>query len=114
MRTVALMLREVLRDADEQGRVQVSGKHLPDDVMRDLVQQTYLYALEHADESSDGWLVFREGIASWWCREAGLPKGDFGRLYKLRTDVVKRLEAERLAQRRNPRSVPLYVRREAA
>lgn len=114
MRPVADLLRTALRIGDEQGRVQVKGEHLPDDVMADLVTQTHLYALEHADEAADGWLVFREGIASWWCQAAGLPKGDFDRLYKLRTDVVKRLEAKGLAQRRHPRSVPLYVRREAA
>jgi hypothetical protein len=111
MRPVADLLREALRDADEQGRVQVNGGHLTDDAMADLVAQTYRYALEHADESSDGWLVFRGGIASWWCQEADLPIGDFDRLYKLRTDVVKRLTDQRLAYRRSPRSVPLYVRR---
>lgn len=68
MRPVADLLRTALRIGDEQGRVQVKGEHLPDDVMADLVTQTHLYALEHADETVDGWLVFHESIASWRAR----------------------------------------------
>ena len=92
MQPVEDLLREALRNGDEQGRAQVRGRHLPDDLMADLAEQTHLYALEHAaDPTPDGWLVFRDGIGSWWCHAAGLTDEQFRRLYMLRADVVKRL-----------------------
>jgi hypothetical protein len=112
MRLVKDLLREALRNGDEQGRAQVRGRHLPDGLIADLAKQTHLYALEHAaDATPDGWLIFREGIASWWCRAADLTDEEFRRLYMLRADVVKRLTEQGLACRRHPRATPLYVRR---
>jgi hypothetical protein len=112
MQPVEDLLREALRNGDEHGRAQVRGRHLPDDLMADLAEQTHLYALEHAaDPTPDGWLVFRDGIGSWWCQAAGLTDEQFRRLYMLRADVVKRLTEQGLAYRRNPRATPLYVRR---
>jgi|ERR1039457_984773 hypothetical protein len=114
MQPVADLLRGALRRGDEQGRAQIRSQHLPHDVVADLVRQTYHYALEHAaGDSSGGWLIFREGIASWWCEEAGLTDDEFGRLFHLRTDVVKLLTEQGLAERRHPRSTLLYVRRDA-
>src|SRR5690349_1347790 len=83
--------------------LQVRGRHLRDDLMAELAKQTHLYALEHAaDPTPDGWLIFREGIASWWCQAADLTDEEFGRLYMLRTDVVQRLTEQGLAYRRHP------------
>ncbi len=115
MQSVADLLRRALREGDEQGRTLIRSQHLPDDVMADLAKQTHQYALEHpAGDSSDGSLVFRGGIGPWWCEEAGLTDDEFRRLYKLLTDVVKRLTEQGLAYRRPPHSTWLYVRRDAA
>lgn len=115
MRSVADLLRRALQIGDEGGRVQIRLQHLPDDVGADLVNQTHQYALAHATgDSTDGWLTFRGGIERWWCEAAGLTKAEFGRLFHLRTDVVKRLTDQGLACRRHPRSTLLYVRRDAA
>lgn len=92
MQPVADLLPEALRNGDEQGRAQVRGRHLPDNLMADLAKQTHLFALEHAaDPTPDGWLIFREGIGSWWCQAADLTDEEFRRLYMLRADVVKQL-----------------------
>lgn len=115
MQPVADLLREALREGDEDGRTQIRSQHLREDDVADLVKQTHQYALEHAaGDSSGGWLIFREGIASWWCEEAGLTDDEFGRLFKLRTDVVKLLTEQGLAERRHAQSTLLYVRRDAA
>jgi hypothetical protein len=115
MRPVADLLREALREGDEQGRTQIRGQHLRDDVLADLAKQTHLHALKHAaEDSSDGWLIFREGIQPWWRAEAGLTQDECGRLFHLRTDVVKRLTEQGLASRRHPRSTSLYVRYDAS
>jgi hypothetical protein len=115
MQSVADLLRGVLREGDEQGRTQIRSRHLRDDVPADLVKQTHQYALEHATRgSSDGSLIFRDGIAPWWREVADLTDDEFRRLYMLRSDVVKRLTEQRLACRRDPRSTLLYVRRDAA
>lgn len=112
MQSVEDLLREALREGDEQGRTQIRSHHLRDDVVADLVEQTYQYALDHAaGGSSDGLLIFREGIAPWWREAAGLTDDEFRRLYMLRADVVKRLTEQGMAYRRNPRSTLLYVRR---
>lgn len=108
---VANLLHEALGIGDDLGLAQIRGRHLPGDVMAALVTQTHAYALAHAEaDTSDGWLVFREGILPWW-REAGdLTDHDEGRIFHLRTDVVKQLTDQGLAYRRHPRSTPLYVR----
>jgi hypothetical protein len=54
MQLVEDLLREALRNGDEQGRAQVRGRHLPDDLMADLAKQTHLYALEHAADPTPG------------------------------------------------------------
>jgi hypothetical protein len=114
MQPVADLLRGALRKGDEAGRTQIRSQHLPAEVLGDLAKQTHQYALEHASgDSSDGWLIFREGIAHWWCEAADLTDAEFGRLYMLRADVVKQLTEQGLACRRNPRSTLLYVRRDA-
>jgi hypothetical protein len=113
MRPVADLLREALRHGDEQRRIQVLGKHLPEGLFADLAAQTHRYALEHAEDAGGGWLIFKEGIYGWWTREGGLADSDFSRLFKLRTDVIKRLMDQGLAKRRRPQSVPFYVRRKA-
>jgi hypothetical protein len=113
MRQIADLLREALRHGDEQGRIQIRGKHLPEHLFADLTAQTHRYALEHAEDAGEGWLTFKEGIEGWWTRAGDLANGEFNRLYKLRTDVVKRLTDERLACRPNPRSTWLHVRRAA-
>ena len=115
MQPIATLLRGVLRIGDEQGRAQIRSQHLPDSVVADLVKQTHEYVLTHAAEDSpDGWLIFRGGIEPWWCEAANLTKGEFGRLFHLRTDVIKLLTKQGLAYRRHPRSTLLYVRRDAA
>jgi hypothetical protein len=114
MRPVADLLREALRHGDEQGRIQILGKHLPEGLFADLAAQTHRYALEHAEDAGDGWLIFKEGIYGWWTREGGLADSDFSRLFHLRTDVIKRLTDQGLAKRPHPQSVPFYVRRKAA
>jgi hypothetical protein len=115
MQSVADLLRRALREGDEQGRTLVRSQHLPDDVMADLAKQTHQYALEHtAGDSSDGWLVFRAGLTPWWCEAAGLTQDEIERLYKLLTDVVKRLTEQGLAYRPHPQSTWLYVRHDAA
>ena len=113
MRSVADLLREVLRHGDEQGLTQILGKHLPERLFADLAAETHRHALEHAEDAGDGWLIFKEGIQGWWTREGGLAESEFGRLFHLRTDVVKRLTDTGLAKRPNPGSVPFYVRRKA-
>lgn len=114
MRPVADLLREVLRHGDEQGRTNILGKHLPEGLFADLAAQTHRYALEHAEDAGDGWLIFKEGIYGWWTREGGLADSESSRLFPgLRTDVVKRLTDRGLAKRRYPQSVPFYVRRKA-
>jgi hypothetical protein len=103
MQPVADLLRRALREGDERGLTLIRSQHLPDDVMADLAKQTHQHALDNAaGDSSDGWLVFREGIGPWWCEAAGLTDDEFRRLYKLLTDVVKRLTEQRLAYRRPP------------
>lgn len=111
MRQIADVLREVLRHGDEQGRAQVRARHLPERLLDDLARQTHLYAIEHAGDAGEGWLVFGEGIEGWWTRAGNLADGQFKRLYMLRADVVKRLTEQGLACRPNPRSTLLYVRR---
>jgi hypothetical protein len=113
MRPVADLLREALRHGDEQRRVQIRGKHLPEGLFADLAAQTHRYALKQAEDAGDGWLIFKEGIYGWWTGKEGLPDSDFSRLYKLRTDVIKRLTDQGLAKRRHPQSVPFSVRRKA-
>ena len=111
MQSVADLLHRALQIGDEGGRVQIRLQHLPDDVGADLVKQTHAYALAHvAGDSPDGWLIFREGIEPWWCDAACLSKAEFRRLFRLRTDVVKRLTDQGLASRQHPRSTLLYVR----
>jgi hypothetical protein len=110
MRQIADLLREALRHGDAQGRTQIRGEHLPERLFAELVVQTHRYALEHADDAGEGWLIFKEGIEGWWSRAGRLADGEFGRLYKLRTDVVKRLTEQGLACRPNPRSTLLRVR----
>jgi hypothetical protein len=67
-------------------------RNLPDDLVHDLETQTHEYALAHATPGSpEGWLIFGDGIESWWTEAAGLTRPEFGRLFHLRTDVVKRL-----------------------
>jgi hypothetical protein len=115
MQSVADLLRRALREGDEQGRTLVRSQHLPDDVMADLAKQTHQYALEHAaGDSSDGWLVCRDGFGRWWCEAAGLTQDEIERLYQLLTDVVKRLTEQDLAYRPHPHSTWLYVRHDAA
>lgn len=111
MRQIAVLLREALRHGDEQGRTQILGKHLPEHLFADLAAQTHRHALEHAEDSGGGWLIFREGIGGWWIRAGDLTDGEFNRLYMLRADVVKHLTAQGLAYRGNPRSTLLHVRR---
>lgn len=114
MQPIADLLRDALREGDEQGRTQIRSRHLPGDIVAELAKQTYQHVLNHAaGESSDGWLIFRGGIEAWWRDEAGLTKGEFSRLFHLRTDIVKRLTEEGLACRSRPRSNLLYVRRDA-
>ena len=115
MQPVADLLRRALREGDEQGRTQIRSHHLPDDLVADLAKQTHQHALKHAaGDSSDGWLVFRDGIEPWWRKAAGLTDDEFTQLYKLVTDVVKRLTEQGLAERRPPHSRLLCVRRDAA
>jgi hypothetical protein len=115
MQPVADLLRRALREGDERGRTLVRGQHRPEYVMADLAKQTHQYALEHAaGDSSDGWLVFRGGITSWWREAAGLTDDEIRRLYKLVTDVGKRLTEQGLAYRPYPQSTWLYVRHYAA
>jgi len=111
MRDIADLLREALRHGDEQGRTQIRGKDLPEYLFADLAAQTHRYALEHAEDAGEGWLIFREGISGWWTRAGDLAHGEFSRLYMLRADVVKRLTEQGLACRPNPRSTLLHVRR---
>jgi len=92
-----------------------TGQHLPDDLVDDLAKQTHQHALEYAaEDSSDGRLIFRGGIGPWWCEAAGLTDDEFRRLYKLLTDVVKRLTEQGLAYRPYPQSTWLYVRHDPA
>jgi hypothetical protein len=115
MQPVTDLLRRALREGDEQGLTLIRSQHLPDDLVADLAKQTHQYALEHAaGDSSDGWLVFQDGIGPWWCEAAGLTDDESRRLYKLLTDVVKRLTEQRLAYRRPPHSKLLHVRHDAA
>jgi hypothetical protein len=112
---VADLLQEALRIGDDYGLTQIRGRHLPDGLMAALVRQTHEYVLAHAAaDTPDGWLVYREGIASWWCQAADLTDEEFRRLYMLRADVVKQLTEQGLADRRHPRSTLLYVRCTAA
>jgi hypothetical protein len=111
MRQISDLLREVLGHGDEQGRIQVRARHLPEHLLDDLARQTHRYAIEHAADAGEGWLVFSEGIEGWWTRAGSLADGQFKRLYMLRADVVKRLTEQGLACRPNPRSTLLYVRR---
>jgi hypothetical protein len=110
--SVRELLHEALRIGDDLGVTQIRGRHLPDDVMASLVKQTREYALAHAAaDTCDGWLVFREGFLPWWRKAGNLTDHDEGRIFHLRTDVVKQLTDQGLAYCRHPRSTPLYVRR---
>jgi hypothetical protein len=111
MRQITDLLREALRHGDEQGRTQIRGKHLPEDLFTDLAAHTHRHALEHAEGGAQGWLTFKDGIEGWWTRAGGLADGEFTRLYKLRSDVVRHLTEQGLAYRPNPRSTLLPVRR---
>lgn len=111
MQQIADLLHAVLRHGDEQGRIQIRGKHLPERLLDGLAAETHRYALEHAEDAGEGWLTFKEGIEGWWTRAAGLDDGEFSRLHMLRADVVKRLTEQGLAYRPNPRSTLLHVRR---
>jgi hypothetical protein len=66
MQPVEDLLREALRNGDEQGWAQVRGRHLPNDLMADLAKQTHLYALEHGP---DGRRVPSAVHASRRCRQ---------------------------------------------
>jgi hypothetical protein len=110
MRQIADLLREALQHGDSQSRTQIRGKYLPECLFAELAVQTHRYALERADDSGEGWLIFKEGIEGWWSGAGRLADGEFSRLYKLRTDVVKRLTEQGLACRQNPRSTLLRVR----
>jgi len=111
MPKIADLLHEALRHGDEQGRTQILGKHLPEHLFADLAEQTYQYALEHAEDAGEGGLIFKEGIEGWWTQAGDLAKGEFSRLHKLRSDVMRRLTKQDLASRPNPRSTLLHVRR---
>ena len=109
MQSVADLLHRALREGVELDLAQVRSHHLPDDLVADLATQTHQHALDNAEgDSSDGWLVYRDGIEPWWREEAGLdadPADDddkFTHLYKLVTDVVKLLTDKGLAERQPP------------
>jgi hypothetical protein len=63
-----------------------------------------------AGDSPDGWLTYKEGIAGLWREVASLTKEEFGRLFHLRTDVVKQVSEQGLVYRSGPQSNLLYVR----
>ena len=111
MRPLADLLHEVLQIGDVNGVTQIRRRHLPAAVMAELVKQTHEHALANAaGDAPDGWLTFRGGIEPWR-RDAGdLTKGEFGRVFHLRTDVVEQLTTQGLAYRRHARSTLLYVR----
>jgi hypothetical protein len=112
---VADLLHEALRIGDDGGLTQIRGRHLPEGLMAALVKQTHEYALAHAAAGTpDGWLVYRDGIEPWWRKAGDLTNHDCARMFHLRTDVVKQLAEQGLADRRHPRSTLLYVRRTAA
>src|SRR5580704_4552563 len=100
MRSLADLLHEALRAGDEQGLTQVRRQHLPADVAVELEVATYEHALAGAaGVAPDGWLTYREGIEGLWRGAAGLTKGEFGRVFHLRTDVVKQLAEQGLVYR---------------
>jgi hypothetical protein len=111
MQSVADLLRRALQIGDEQRRVTIRRWHLPENLVSELASRTHEHAVAHADSADNGWLTFRDGIERFWSEEANLTKGEFGRLFHLRTDVVKQLTDWGVAYRSNPRSTVLYVRR---
>ena len=111
MRSLAELLREALLAGDEQARIQVRRQHLPADVAAELDAMTdERFLAGAAGDSPDGWLTYKEGIEGLWRGAAGLTKDEFGRLFHLRTDVVKQLAEQGLVYRPGPRSNLLYVR----
>jgi len=111
VKQIADLLHEALRHGDEQGRTQIRGRHLPECLLADLAALTHRHALEHAEGAGEGWLTFKEGIEGWWTRAGHLEAGEFSRLHKLRSDVVRHLTDQDLARRPHPRSTLLHVRR---
>jgi hypothetical protein len=108
---IADLLRKVLQSKGANGKL-IRLKHLDDDVREELVRQVHEYALAHAggDPASE-WRPFR-GVETWWRGDGGLTGEEWGRLWRLRTDVNEELFDRGLAEfRTENRKGSLYVRR---
>lgn len=112
MPEVGELIRRVLQLGDEAGVRFVLARHVPDAVLTDLAQQTYLHALAQAEDRGvrAGWLTYADGILPWWSHQAGLSQEESYRLHKFRSDLVDWLEERGAALREDRRSTPLLVR----
>jgi hypothetical protein len=102
MRQIADLVHEAPGQGDAQRRTQIRGSICRNTLFAHPTAQTERYALEHADDADEGWLISSECIAGWWNRAGHPADGEFSRLYMLRADMVKRLTAQGLARRPNP------------
>jgi 2-polyprenyl-6-methoxyphenol hydroxylase-like FAD-dependent oxidoreductase len=104
------LLLSAIRVGDEHNPpVKPCGHHLDHGLLAELANRCYEHALAYATagESAD-WLVFSDGFASWWREMLGEAADRV--MPGLRTDIVKYLENQDLAQRTNPHDTRLFVR----
>lgn len=106
------LVRSALRDGDEHGVKYVRERHLPVERFTDLVDETYAYAWEHGGDDGAGWRLFPGGVLPWWASECDLTSEERGRLFSLRSDVVRALSARGVVERAHPRDTRLRVRRD--
>ena len=105
----ALLLRAIQVGEKHNPPVKPRGHHLDKELLAELAERCHEHALANAtDSESPNWLVFRGGFHSWW---RGLLGEAADRVLPgLRTDIVKYLEREGLAQRTDPHDTRLFVR----
>ncbi|MGO8895418.1 MAG: protein NO VEIN domain-containing protein [Streptosporangiaceae bacterium] len=115
MQPIADLLRKVLQTKGANGKL-IRLKHLDDDVREELVRHVHKHALAYAggdpaDELADEWRPFK-GVYKWWLGDGGLTKAEWGRLWRLRTDVNDELKARGMAKHLTENAKgSLYVRR---
>jgi hypothetical protein len=105
-----LLLRAIRVGDEHEPPVKPQGHHLDGQLLKELAERCYEYALAHAtDGESADWLIFRDGFEPWW-RELLGPSALARVLPGLRTDIVKYLESQDRAKRLQPQDDRLFVR----
>ncbi len=109
--SVATVLTEGMRRAEEKGVRGVRSWHLHDDELDELLDATldFLWSRRTAESRIAGFWISAGGVRPWWEQELGLGNEEIRGLRKLREDVYDLLEERGHIIKGPGNNVPIHV-----